>query len=448
MVPDTETTGTGEITFASMEAAFTLAKYKKHLKAAGLDLRYTCQTEDDYLGTVFRKEFPGLTGCALYVPDYKRTGMWFFPDNPDLDKWVTENARVRKIRSVGSEREMINLRATGNIHGDTPVQAEIRHLENELRYGGLESEYETKQKARLAELRRAEEPEEPAEFGTFEDFGVFEDVTEEPELSAPETLATDTGECLADFGKWVSLFGSFGTGKSWIAAYWAAEFIRDEKHVVWLDFERQPEIVRGRLTAMGIDAAAIRTYFHYVNAKITSLARVADAVWRFTGSDYLVVTDSYTELHASLEAGDMNRADSVTSVYSALFESFPGATGCIIDHANRAGSFAASERKMSGVDAAYQVTMDKSGYKLTVAKALRSNLGKPVGTAVAKSVLEGDRLTLVATERPSEQGPEEPAATGPGTLLCADCGGPKKKKPTERCQPCSNRFTLQSRGQI
>lgn len=173
------------------------------------------------------------------------------------------------------------------------------------------------------------------------------------------------------------IYGARGGGKTWTSAVWAAQELRAGHHVMWLDFERQAQLMKKKLTALGIPAH-MSSHFHYSGGGLPPVDSLVSAIPEF--GETLVIIDSFRDLlNAVVPSGSSNDGESVAKVYELFLNPLhaAGATIGLIDHEAKGGSGSAfgSERKESAADYVLRVeqkipfTQNTSGFAtLTVTK--------------------------------------------------------------------------------
>lgn len=152
------------------------------------------------------------------------------------------------------------------------------------------------------------------------------------------------------------LFGQRGGGKTWTAATWAAQELRAGNHVVWLDFERQAQLMKRKLKTLDVKDHIAEELFHYSGGGLPPVDRLRDFVrsWAAQGR-VLVVIDSFRDLlNAVVPDGNSNDGEAIAKVYSEFINPLHegGGTLCLIDHEAKSGGGSAfgSERKESAAD--------------------------------------------------------------------------------------------------
>lgn len=140
------------------------------------------------------------------------------------------------------------------------------------------------------------------------------------------------------------IYGSRGGGKTWTCAVWAAQHISPaqeggSKHVMWLDFERQEQLMGKKLSALGIREDVADEFFHYSGGGLPPVSALVSHLALWGGA--LIVIDSWQDLMGAVAPGsDSNRAEAVNEVYEKFINPLiaAGATVCIIAHPSKMGS--------------------------------------------------------------------------------------------------------------
>jgi hypothetical protein len=172
----------------------------------------------------------------------------------------------------------------------------------------------------------------------------------------------------------IVLAGHRASGKTWVAATWAAqELIEGNTTVTWIDYERQPRLL-GEKFKMLLPNTNIGKTLRYAADMPPTL--IQDVAWQ--GSS-LIIIDSWRSLQAAVAPGtSANDGDAVEMVYQEVLTPLQkaGATIVILDHLPKSGDRTfGSERKESEADYVLRVeqmqafSRDTSGYSsLTILK--------------------------------------------------------------------------------
>lgn len=265
-------------------------------------------------------------------------------------------------------------------------------------------------------------------------------------VSPPDALRTEQGDYLIQRGMLTTVFGEWGSGKSWLAAILAAQWQAGGDLAYWTDYETQAGVLAERLRALGMDDQALDDNFSY-GASLTDYAYLP--VDFDDLADSLVVVDAFTGLMADRGAshGAQNDTDAVAAAYRTLRAYTElGATVVVLDHANRSGEPLGSQAKLSGSDSAFllrKVTpfdRETDGYSLLV--SLKSRDGYPAGRPVARLVHSDGQITLESVGSVASATRGTSKASG-----CIDCGKPVPRPDRNaRCKSCSNRQNHQKPG--
>jgi hypothetical protein len=192
------------------------------------------------------------------------------------------------------------------------------------------------------------------------EFKGFQDITQQQEIPEPERLQVvgkDQKSSAVIPRKTVSvLSGHRASGKTWVAAAFAAQEMRADRHVIWVDFERQPALLREKLKICGIVSdEVVRNQLHYTDELPPDLAFEAAQY-----PDCLIVIDAWRGLQQDVApATSANDGDAVEQVYADVLNPAVGvgATIVILDHLAKTGigGTFGSERKESAADYVFKV---------------------------------------------------------------------------------------------
>jgi hypothetical protein len=179
------------------------------------------------------------------------------------------------------------------------------------------------------------------------------------EVKANILTRTD-GKSLIYAGKVHSFYGESESGKSWVAQIATAEMLRDDKKVIYIDFESDPQDIVKRLKSLGVSRANLLQYFTYIRPE--SARSASDPYWEAIlepESAHLVIIDGVTE-SLTMWGGETVDNDSITK----WMRQFPrkvakesGAAVVLIDHitknADTRGRFAiGGQAKLATIDGA------------------------------------------------------------------------------------------------
>ena len=177
-------------------------------------------------------------------------------------------------------------------------------------------------------------------------------------------LKRSDGNGLIYTGRVHSIYGESESGKSWIAQIATAECLKNDKKVIYIDFESDAIDIVNRLKALGVSRANLLHYFTYIRP---DGARDADdPYWQAIlqpESATLVVIDGVTE-SLTMWGGESKDNDAITRwmrLFPRTVASASGAAVVLIDHitknAETRGRFAiGGQAKLATIDgAAYLV---------------------------------------------------------------------------------------------
>jgi hypothetical protein len=179
------------------------------------------------------------------------------------------------------------------------------------------------------------------------------------EVKANILTRTD-GKSLIYAGKVHSFYGESESGKSWVAQIATAEMLRDDKKVIYIDFESDPQDIVKRLKSLGVSRANLLQYFTYIRPE--SARSASDPYWEAIlepESAHLVIIDGVTESLTMWGAQTVDNDD-----ITKWMRQFPrkvakesGAAVVLIDHitknADTRGRFAiGGQAKLATIDGA------------------------------------------------------------------------------------------------
>ena len=177
-------------------------------------------------------------------------------------------------------------------------------------------------------------------------------------------LKRTDGAGLIYTGRVHSIYGESESGKSWIAQIASAECLKNDKKVIYIDFESDAVDIVNRLKALGVSRANLLQYFTYIRPD--GPRDIDDPYWKAIleqGSAELVVIDGVTE-SLTMWGGQTKDNDEITRwmrVFPRTVASASGAAVVLIDHitknAETRGRFAiGGQAKLATIDgAAYLV---------------------------------------------------------------------------------------------
>ena len=177
-------------------------------------------------------------------------------------------------------------------------------------------------------------------------------------------LKRTDGNGLIYTGRVHSIYGESESGKSWIAQIATAEMLKDDKKVIYIDFESDPIEIVVRLKALGVSRANLLQYFTYIRPD--GARDVDDPYWQAIlepDSAELVIIDGVTE-SLTMWGGETKDNDAITRwmrIFPRTVATASGAAVVLIDHitknAETRGRFAiGGQAKLATIDgAAYLV---------------------------------------------------------------------------------------------
>jgi len=179
------------------------------------------------------------------------------------------------------------------------------------------------------------------------------------EVKANILTRTD-GKSLIYAGKVHSIYGESESGKSWVAQIATAEMLRDDKKVIYIDFESDPQDIVKRLKALGVSRANLLQYFTYIRPETARSA--SDPYWEAIlapESAHLVIIDGVTE-SLTMWGGETVDNDSITKwmrQFPRTVANKSGAAVVLIDHITKnsetRGRFAiGGQAKLATIDGA------------------------------------------------------------------------------------------------
>jgi hypothetical protein len=177
-------------------------------------------------------------------------------------------------------------------------------------------------------------------------------------------LKRSDGHGLIYTGRVHSIYGESESGKSWIAQIASAEMLKDDKKVIYIDFESDAIDIVTRLKALGVSRANLLQYFTYIRPE--GARDVDDPYWQAIlepDSATLVIIDGVTE-SLTMWGGETKDNDAITRwmrIFPRTVATASGAAVVLIDHitknAETRGRFAiGGQAKLATIDgAAYLV---------------------------------------------------------------------------------------------
>lgn len=177
-------------------------------------------------------------------------------------------------------------------------------------------------------------------------------------------LKRTDGNGLIYTGRVHSIYGESESGKSWIAQIATAEMLKDDKKVIYIDFESDAIDIVNRLKSLGVSRANLLQYFTYIRPD--GPREADDPYWQAIlehGSAELIIIDGVTE-SLTMWGGETKDNDAITRwmrIFPRAVATSSGAAVVLIDHitknAETRGRFAiGGQAKLATIDgAAYLV---------------------------------------------------------------------------------------------
>lgn len=177
-------------------------------------------------------------------------------------------------------------------------------------------------------------------------------------------LKRSDGHGLIYEGRVHSIYGESESGKSWIAQIATAECLKNDKKVIYIDFESDAIDIVNRLKALGVSRANLLQYFTYIRPE--GARDADDPYWQAIlepQSATLIVIDGVTE-SLTMWGGESKDNDAITRwmrLFPRTVATASGAAVVLIDHitknAETRGRFAiGGQAKLATIDgAAYLV---------------------------------------------------------------------------------------------
>jgi hypothetical protein len=173
-------------------------------------------------------------------------------------------------------------------------------------------------------------------------------------------LNRNDGAGLIYQGRVHSFYGESESGKSWVAQIATAELLKDDKKVIYIDFESDALDIVNRLKSLGVSRANLLQYFTYIRPEAARNAD--DPYWQAIlepESATLVVIDGVTE-SLTMWGGETVDNDSITRwmrIFPRTVASASGAAVVLIDHITKnsetRGRFAiGGQAKLATIDGA------------------------------------------------------------------------------------------------
>ena len=177
-------------------------------------------------------------------------------------------------------------------------------------------------------------------------------------------LKRTDGHGLIYEGRVHSIYGESESGKSWIAQIATAECLKNDKKVIYIDFESDAIDIVNRLKALGVSRANLLQYFSYIRPE--GARNADDPYWQAIlepNSATLIIIDGVTE-SLTMWGGESKDNDAITRwmrLFPRTVATASGAAVVLIDHitknAETRGRFAiGGQAKLATIDgAAYLV---------------------------------------------------------------------------------------------
>ena len=330
-----------------------------------------------------------------------------------------------------AEKSMANLTALRKVAQRDRQDAELADRERALKDREL-SRRERRQDGYDADGGQVEDAGEP--------LSAFEMPMDGSDLDLAPTamLQRRDGTTLLYDGKLNFLFGTPGSGKSWLALYAIHEALLRGKRAIYWDHEDTPSTLKRRSALIGLDLADFWSegQFKYLRPGLDgSTLAMAEAMTWIAGGDgpTLVVIDSAESAGCPSDGADV--APWLAKIVLPFLEA--GCTVLVLDHVakrkeGRALGPIGSQHKLARVDgAALYVsgvpwTQKTDGHLvLTNHKDRHGQLPAPIGKAVARLIgtHEHDTLTLSIVAPETEDNLEEAYIPTLRALVSAGPGG-------------------------
>jgi len=177
-------------------------------------------------------------------------------------------------------------------------------------------------------------------------------------------LKRNDGHGLIYTGRVHSIYGESESGKSWVAQIASAEMLKDDKKVIYIDFESDAIDIVNRLKSLGVSRANLLQYFTYIRPD--GPREADDPYWQAIlepQSAELIIIDGVTE-SLTMWGGETKDNDAITRwmrIFPRTIATASGAAVVLIDHitknAETRGRFAiGGQAKLATIDgAAYLV---------------------------------------------------------------------------------------------
>jgi len=177
-------------------------------------------------------------------------------------------------------------------------------------------------------------------------------------------LKRSDGHGLIYEGRVHSIYGESESGKSWIAQIATAECLKNDKKVIYIDFESDPIDVVNRLKALGVSRANLLQYFSYIRPE--GARDADDPYWQAIlepNSATLIIIDGVTE-SLTMWGGESKDNDAITRwmrLFPRTVATASGAAVVLIDHITKnARKIAGMWRKSDRTQEAAVFTIDST----------------------------------------------------------------------------------------
>lgn len=218
------------------------------------------------------------------------------------------------------------------------------------------------------ELARTQAKKDAAKIlaGSFDGYESIADLPEPPPAQMLFITGSDGANPLIPPCTITSLSGPRASGKSWVAATWAAQEMTQGHYVFWVDFERQAALFNRKLRQLGVQRHILIDQLKYtaVLPPPDRLIRDIAAASQHGYKRVLLIVDAFRGLQAVVAPGtSATDGDAVEAVYMEYLNPAveAGATVCLLDHLPKAGGATfGSERKESAPDYVVKVEQLKA----------------------------------------------------------------------------------------
>lgn len=218
------------------------------------------------------------------------------------------------------------------------------------------------------ELARTQARKDAAKIlaGSFSEYESIADLPEPPAAQMLFITGSNGANPLIPPCTITSLSGPRASGKSWAAATWAAQELRQDHFVFWVDFERQAALFNRKLKNLGVQRHVMIDQLKYtpILPPAERLCRDIERASQHGFKRVLLVVDAFRGLQAMVAPGtSASDGDAVEAVYMEYLNPAveAGATVVLLDHLPKAGGATfGSERKESAPDYVIKVEQLKA----------------------------------------------------------------------------------------